>query len=268
MSSDPTSRALPPLKRFARLEMDGDPLPSARSTKKAAPARPATATAHARQQPAPIVPRENEDFAAARRLAGELTDNARVSRAGATPQARRTERATMLRERVTLPAPSAPMPRREALELEEQTPGVVVMEVDLRGGRVEVREARPRAGEGMVRHDFNALPGGVYFDATPRARVEQAPSPVELSPLAARQVMLMAWQAGMPGSGLRILTTHTPGLGGPELDFAFDDDVTEDDQVFLSHGVRVIVDRDSLRHVRGRRITWHDVPGSEGFAVR
>lgn len=267
MPADPTPRPLPPLKRFARLEMDGDPPPEPRPAKKAAPA------VHARPTPAPqppIVPREREDVASARRLAADLTDNARVSRDAATPQARRAERATMLRERVTLPPPSAPMPQRDTLDdLEDRTPGVVVMEVDLRGPRVEVRERRTQpTASAPLRRDFDMAPPGIRFDATPRARAEPAPGPIELTPMAARQVMLMAWQAGMPGSGLRILTSWTPGLGGPELDFAFDDDVTDDDHVFLSHGVRVIVDRQSLGHVRGRRITWHDVPGSEGFALR
>jgi len=265
MSSDPASRSAPPLKRFQRLEMDGDPLPAPRAVM---PAVARSARQASPPAPPPIVPRERDDVASARALAADLTDNARASRAGATPQARRAERATMLRERVTLPAPSAPMPRRDHADdytPDFATPGVVVMEVDLRGSRVEVRQMPAARNAAPAR--IERAPG-VSFDATPRARVEAAPGPIELSPLAARQVMLMAWQAGMPGSGLRILTAHTPGLGGPELDFAFDDDVADGDHVFLSHGVRLIVDPETLRHVRGRRITWHDVPGSEGFAVR
>lgn len=101
-----------------------------------------------------------------------------------------------------------------------------------------------------------------------RPRALAAPNLVELTPMAARQIQLMAWEAGVPGSPLRILTSHTPGLGHPEIDFAFDDEVTPEDTVVDALGVTVVIDPQSLAWVRGRRITWHDVPGSEGFLVR
>ncbi len=266
MTSDSNSRPLPPLKRFARLEMDGDPPPPPRP--KTASGRPAPAS----QAGPPTVPasrqvRDGDDVIAARQVAADLTANARQSLAQTTPQARRADRAQQLRERMASPATAAPIPAGQAsggatrtLRFDFQptaarTPGVVVMEIDL----TEERSAARRA---------DVMRPGVRWDGAPRARAEARPGPIELTPLAARQVMLMAWEAGLPGSGLRILTSFTPGLGGPELDFAFDDDVQDDDHVFLSNGVRIIVDPESLRHVRGRRITWHDVPGSEGFSVR
>jgi len=280
--ANPSSPASPPLKRFARLEMDGDPAPQPRPAKKSLPVVADTRVRPIVRDP----PLEGPDVARARELAAELSDNARQSLAQTTPQARRADRAEQLRSRMNGPAMSAPMPAgtttrtlrfdvgplpaaeparrvepRRPLPGIDATPGVVIMEVDLspRGVRVE---AYPQPS-----YPPSAAPG-VRFDTAPRARAEAAPGPIELTPMAARQVMLMAWEAGMPGSGLRILTSWTPGLGGPELDFAFDDDVTADDHVFLSNGVRIIVDSQSLVHVRGRRITWHDVPGSEGFAVR
>jgi len=93
-------------------------------------------------------------------------------------------------------------------------------------------------------------------------------SPIELTPMAARQIQLMAWEAGVPGSPLRILTSASPGLGHPEVDFAFDESIEADDVVIDAFGVTVVIDPQSLRWVRGRRITWHDVPGSEGFLLR
>jgi Fe-S cluster assembly iron-binding protein IscA len=93
-------------------------------------------------------------------------------------------------------------------------------------------------------------------------------APIELTPMAARQIQLMAWEAGVPGSPLRILTSASPGLGHPEIDFAFDESVEPDDIVIDALGVTVVIDPQSLRWVRGRRITWHDVPGSEGFLLR
>ncbi len=101
------------------------------------------------------------------------------------------------------------------------------------------------------------------------AVARQSPgAPIELTPMAARQIQLMAWEAGVPGSPLRILTSASPGLGHPEIDFAFDESIEADDIVIDALGVTVVIDPQSLRWVRGRRITWHDVPGSEGFLLR
>lgn len=101
-----------------------------------------------------------------------------------------------------------------------------------------------------------------------RPRALPAPNLIELTPMAARQIQLMAWEAGVPGSPLRILTAHTPGLGHPEVDFAFDEEITPEDTVVDALGVTVVIDPQSLAWVRGRRITWHEVPGSEGFLLR
>lgn len=120
--------------------------------------------------------------------------------------------------------------------------------------------ATPRGSPGV--NAFTDQAGGS------RPRALPAPNLVELTPMAARQIQLMAWEAGVPGSPLRILTSHTPGLGHPEIDFAFDEEITPEDTVVDALGVTVVIDPQSLAWVRGRRITWHDVPGSEGFLVR
>jgi len=127
----------------------------------------------------------------------------------------------------------------DEMQLEGMTPGVITVEMDLRRARPNTRAARP----------------------------ERAQTPLELTPMAARQVMLMSWEAGVPGSALRILTSNVGGLGRAEIDFAFDEHLEADDVVFESHGVTIVIDPESLALVGGRRITWHDVPGSEGFGV-
>lgn len=283
MATDFSNRPKPPvLKRFANLDIDGverppRPAPAA-SSARATPA-PAPSRAPSRRDEPPVV-RADADLSDLERLADDLNDNARAARASAsdrttrsrfnapmpqTPGAqRRTERATELRGMrppdpvapprqpsrrgpiVTSlgvdarpmpgwdPPRAAPLSREERDALEHMPPGVVTMEVDLR------RRARPAA--------------------------PPAP-PLELTAMAARQVQLMSWEAGVPGSGLRILTSRVPGLGRPEIDFAFDDQPEPDDVVFVSHGVTIMIDPGSLRWVAGRRITWHDVPGSEGFRV-
>lgn len=156
------------------------------------------------------------------------------------------------------------------------TPGVVTMEVDLRRS--------PRAPERPPRNTPrppNVAPSApraqpAQGQAGPGGQRPRAPgvfargprtTPVELTPMAARQIMLMSWEAGVPGSPLRILTSRVPGLGRPEIDFAFDENLEPDDLVFESQGVTIVVDPASLSWVSGRRITWHDVPGSEGFSL-
>jgi len=144
---------------------------------------------------------------------------------------------------------------------EGMTPGVVTMEVDLRHS--------PRAPERPARN--TPRPANVRPASPPRSPGAWArgtrETPVELTPMAARQIMLMSWEAGVPGSPLRILTSRVPGLGRPELDFAFDENLEPDDLVFESQGVTIVVDPASFSWVSGRRITWHDVPGSEGFSI-
>lgn len=163
------------------------------------------------------------------------------------------------------------------------TGGVVAVEVDLfrgrRGSRGQERRATlepepppwdlprsPPAGTPGARFVSPAPSVNAYSDS--RNVREQDPSLIELTPMAARQIQLMAWEAGVPGSPLRILTTQTPGLGHPEIDFAFDENVEPEDIVVDALGVTVVIDPQSLTWVRGRRITWHDVPGSEGFLLR
>jgi Fe-S cluster assembly iron-binding protein IscA len=223
-------------------------------------------------------PLRDPDLQALAEMAEHLNDNARTTRASLTPEARRAQRAEELRRlrppdpppRSREPTPSELAARREFNARREQdrirfdlrqvqpadldlelpdlrmmaTPGVMTMEVDLRARR--------------------GPPPAITSQAAPRTRQ----TPLELTAQAARQVQLMAWEAGVPGSGLRILTSMSPGMTRPELDFAFDDHLEPDDVVFECLGVTIIVDPATLRHVAGRRITWLDIPGSEGFAVR
>ena len=178
------------------------------------------------------------------------------------------------------------------LPAELMTGGVVAVEVDLSRGRrgLEMRfETRQMPAQRMPDHDGplwdlprttpppwagpapRSQPGVNAFTEGRRAdapRTPRAGEPIELTPMAARQIQLMAWEAGVPGSPLRILTSSTPGLGHPEIDFAFDEDIAPDDIVVDALGVTVVIDPQSLVWVRGRRITWHDVPGSEGFSLR
>jgi Fe-S cluster assembly iron-binding protein IscA len=233
---------LPRLKRFANLDIDGVSRPA--RPPKAAPPLAARAGAN----PRPTLPPEDAVERAARALGAELSDNARTSIGNTRPEAMRQSRAADLRR--MRPADPLPTPRamRPAFSPDElppdATPGVITIELGAR-----------RDG-GSRREPLSPL--------APRGR---APAPIEVTPLAARQILLMAWQSGMQGSGLRILMTRVPGLGGPELDFAFDDHATPDDVVFESGGIRVLCDSATLAWARGRRITFHVVPTEVGIGA-
>ncbi len=234
---------LPRLKRFANLDIDGVSRPAKAAR---APRKPVATAARADANTRAILPPEDADERAARALGAELSDNARTSIGNTRPEAMRQSRAADLRRM----RPADPVPRfaRPALDPEEffsdATPGVVTIELGAR------RDA------GSRRELLSPL--------APRGR---APAPIEVTPLAARQILLMAWQSGMQGSGLRIFMTRLPGLGGPELDFAFDDHATPDDVVFESGGIRVLCDSATLAWARGRRITFHDVPTEAGIGA-
>jgi Fe-S cluster assembly iron-binding protein IscA len=306
MANDPSNRPKPPvLKRFANLDIDGVDKPPREPARPAPKATPPVVTRQAAQsqdddqdirdfqalaaelndnvkntQPTPgtgprprftmPMPDNPQNRARAQRAAeiaaqrppdpAYFTLRERAERTPPTPAP------TMTRSTVTLPlrpqtttttrtmrAPPAVAPNTPLWDLPRETPtgptgydfdvddfagtpGVMTVEMDLR------RSARqPRPG--------------------------QALAPIELTPMAARQIMLMSWEAGVPGSALRILTSSSPGLGRPELDFAFDEHIEADDLVYETQGVTIVIDPGSLRWVSGRRITWHDVPGSEGFRL-
>jgi Fe-S cluster assembly iron-binding protein IscA len=249
---------------------------------------------------------EDAQIEALTRLVEDLNDNVRSTRESLTPQARRTQRALELRRsrppdpppRSREPTPAELAARRDfqarrdvdrirfdlrpttadALELDlpdlrmAATPGVLTMEVDLRARRDPGRpsssgpnRAGPRSAPAMVDAPRSSAP---YPPRAPAPATRA--TPIELTPLAARQIQLMAWEAGVPGSALRILSSPAnlyPGMTRPELDFAFDTP-EPDDHVFDCLGVTVLIDPATFPHIAGRRISWLDVPGSEGFAVR
>jgi len=156
-----------------------------------------------------------------------------------------------------------------------------------RGLRVETRARLERRGEGppyVERRVVDLVPMGVdrgvivveagAEPTSPRpprrgyvrpAARDEGPSPIEITELAARQIRLMAYRHGVMGAGLRIMTS---GAGGPgDCDFAFEAEPEPEDRVFLSRGIRVIVDPDSLARLRGTRVTYQDLPGAEGFRL-
>ena len=178
--------------------------------------------------------------------------------------------------------------QRETLRMRNGGMTVEAMRIDVSGGRGPI-EIPPGATPGVITIEFTPDPRG---GAAPSARIEAparrpvalddgaprkaytmpaAPAvrgestPIELTEMAARQLRIMAYQHGVSGAGLRILTS---GAGGPgNCDFAFEHEPDDDDVVFVSQGIRVIVDRASLRTLRGMRVTYDDLAGAGAFRV-
>ena len=87
---------------------------------------------------------------------------------------------------------------------------------------------------------------------------------VELTENAATRVNTMLQQRGS-GIGLR-LGTRESGCSGFEYVVDYADEVTDRDEVFESHGVKVIVDRRSLPFLNGTTVDFVKINGlNEGF---
>jgi iron-sulfur cluster assembly protein len=77
---------------------------------------------------------------------------------------------------------------------------------------------------------------------------------VELTENAASRVSAMLQQRGS-GIGLR-LGTRKSGCSGFEYVVDYADEVSERDEVFESHGVKVVVDRGSLPYLNGTTVDY------------
>jgi len=275
--SGPDDRKI--LKRFANLDIDGVTRPPKPAPKRE-PARP-----EARRPSAS--PQRNSASAPERRpaLSEERPMPAPPRAAPQQAPPRPPARGGMMTvEAVRLDVGGGG--RAEVIEIPPgATPGVLTVEFTPAPRRAAVAEPAPAWPPTPVAPVRRApVPDGPELDALPRryAPPEAAPRrtvqagsawsapqaeapPITLTELAARQIRLMAWQHGVPGAGLRILTS---GPGGPEhCDFAFESEPEEGDVVFLSQGVRIFVDRASLRTLRGLRVTYQDLPGASGFGL-
>lgn len=87
---------------------------------------------------------------------------------------------------------------------------------------------------------------------------------VELTENAASRVSAMLQQRGS-GMGLR-LGTRESGCSGFEYVVDYADEVTDKDEVFECHGVKVVVDRGSLPYLNGTTVDYVRVNAlNEGF---
>lgn len=296
MAIDFSTRPKPPiLKRFAYLDIDGveGPKREDRIRRSAEPRVTADAERIERFDQGRAARQTESDLDDMQRLADDLNDNVRSTRRSQHPWGpaadARARRALELRRArppdpvaPPLPPTRMPPPGVGARMITERfvharpwdrprappRPSPRQVPADPRSALTttlaelaELRELGVSSGVVTVEVDLRRRRG-----AELRARLPPGITAIELSEMAARQVMLMAWEAGVPGSPLRILSSPSGGTI-PELEFAFDENVSEDDLVYECHGVTILIDEESFRLVAGRRICWKDVPGSEGFSI-
>ncbi len=86
---------------------------------------------------------------------------------------------------------------------------------------------------------------------------------IELTPVAAERVKNFLQSRGK-GIGLRI-GIKTTGCSGMAYVLEFVDEVSDEDQVFESEGVKVIVDPKSLVYLDGTRVDFAKEGLNEGF---
>ena len=86
---------------------------------------------------------------------------------------------------------------------------------------------------------------------------------VTLSEKAAKHVANYIAKRGR-GVGLR-LGVHTSGCSGMAYKLEFADDLAEDDLIFESHGVKVLIDPKSLPYLEGTELDFVREGLNEGF---
>ena len=89
---------------------------------------------------------------------------------------------------------------------------------------------------------------------------------IELSDIAAQRVQHYIENRGK-GIGLR-LAVKTTGCSGLAYVIEFADEARDDDEIFESKGVKVLVDRKSLVFLDGTEVDYAKVGLQEGFQFR
>ena len=89
---------------------------------------------------------------------------------------------------------------------------------------------------------------------------------VTLSERAAEEISGLLKRQDKPGAALRVFVSGG-GCSGLNYGMAIDDEVEEDDFVFLCSGVRIVVDPHSMPHIKGASVDYvEDVMGG-GFKI-
>jgi iron-sulfur cluster insertion protein len=89
---------------------------------------------------------------------------------------------------------------------------------------------------------------------------------ISLTPKAAEKVKEIREAEGLGDQGLRVRVIGG-GCSGFTYDLFFEDETTELDQVFESHGIRIYVDMMSYQYLEGTEIDYVEALHGAGFKV-
>ena len=81
---------------------------------------------------------------------------------------------------------------------------------------------------------------------------------------AAKEIQTLMGQYNNPQLALRVRVV-AGGCSGFSYDLAFDDEVGESDNIFESHGVKVLIDKRSLTALDGTELDFVDTMMGRGF---
>jgi len=90
---------------------------------------------------------------------------------------------------------------------------------------------------------------------------------IMVSDKAAGQLSTILTEQGKPGACLRVWVAGL-GCSGYRYGMGIDEKEPEEgDQIFESHGIRILVDPQSLSYMDGALVNWVDEPDNSGFAI-
>jgi iron-sulfur cluster assembly protein len=92
-------------------------------------------------------------------------------------------------------------------------------------------------------------------------------NPVQLTETAAEKLGMILEQKGVKETHALRVFVKGGGCGGMQYGMTFDDNISEDDSVFESFGMKVVVDPTSLFYVGGSNIDYQDNLMGGGFHI-
>src|SRR3954468_13647285 len=89
---------------------------------------------------------------------------------------------------------------------------------------------------------------------------------IAMSEVATQQLRTLLEQQGNPNLGLRVFV-YPGGCSGMSYGMAFEEEVADDDMIFVENGLRLIVDENSAYYLKGAEIDYEDSLMGGGFRI-
>jgi iron-sulfur cluster assembly protein len=88
----------------------------------------------------------------------------------------------------------------------------------------------------------------------------------KITEAAAKRVTEFATKEGKPDANFRIRVVKG-GCSGHQYMFGFDENSKTDDMVFAEHGVKILIDKESIEFLKHSVLDYHDSLGGSGFTL-